>query len=146
MDTKAVAYVAPRTWPVVALVIAGLSTLVVLAQAPAPGGHRNDLGQSSPGAASVTGGHGDMADHKQKMAEQKAMMAKMAAADQTLADLTARMNAAKGEDKVAAMAAVLNELVAQRKQMHQSCGMMNEAPTAATESTDPDHGAHHPEK
>jgi hypothetical protein len=55
------------------------------------------------------------------------------------------MNAATGEDKVAAMAAVLNELVAQRKQMHQSCGMMNKAP-APDKATEPDHGAHHPEK
>ena len=122
MDTKTFSYVASRMCAAVALVTAVLSTPVVLAQTPVPGGH------------------------EQRMAEQKAMMAKMAAADQTLADLAARMNAAKGEDKVAAMAAVLNELVAQRKQMHQSCGMMNKAPTAATESTEPDHGAHHPQK
>jgi hypothetical protein len=80
------------------------------------------------------------------MAEQKAMMAKMAAGDQRLADLVAKMNAAKGEERIAAMAAVLNELVAQRKQMHQSCGMMDTAQSAATASTDPGHAAHHPEK
>ena len=122
MNTTTRSSVGPRMWAAVALLITVLSTPVVLAQTPAPGGHG------------------------QRMAEQKAMMAKMAAADQKLADLTARMNAAKGEDKVAAMAALLNELVAQRKQMHQSCGMMNTAPTAATEPTDPDHGAHHPGK
>jgi hypothetical protein len=37
-------------------------------------------------------------------------------------------------------------LVAQRKQMHESCGMMNKAPAAAIGATDPDHGAHHPQK
>ena len=122
MDLTTRSYVAPRLWAAVALVITVLSTPVVLAQAPAPGGR------------------------EQRMDQQQAMMAKMAAADQKLADLAARMNAAKGEDKVAAMAAVLNELVAQRKQMHQSCGMMNTAPTAATASTDTDHSVHHPEK
>ena len=143
MDTKTLPSVAPRMWPAIALVIAVLSTPAVLAQTPAPAGHKNDLGQS---AAAVTRGQGDMGDHKQKMAEQAAMMAKMAAADQKLADLVARMKAAKGEDKITAVAAVLEELVAQRNQMHQACGMMKTAPTAATEATEPDHGAHHPGK
>ena len=122
MKTTTLSSVGPRLWAAVALLITVLSTPVVLAQTPAPGGH------------------------DQRMAEQKAMMAKMAAGDQRLADLVAKMNAAKGEERIAAMAAVLNELVAQRRQMHQSCGMMNTAPTAATEQTDPDHGAHHPGK
>jgi hypothetical protein len=121
MDTKTLPSVASRLWPAVALVTAILSTPVVLAQTPAPGGP------------------------ERRMDQQKAMMAKMAAADQHLADLIARMNAATGEDKLAAMAAVLNELVAQRKQMHESCGMMNKAPGPG-KATEPDHGAHHPEK
>lgn len=85
----------------------------------------------------------DVGEHKQKMAEK---MAKMTAADQKIADLVATMNAATGEERIAAMTAVINELMAQRKQMHESCGMMKKAPAAATEATDPDHGAHHPEK
>jgi hypothetical protein len=133
-------------WPAVALVIAVLNTPVVLAQTSAPAGHNNDLGQSRPGAAAVMGGQADMADHKQKMAEQAAMMAKMVAADQKLADLVAQMKAAKSEDKIAAVAAVLEELVAQRRQMHQSCGMMKTAPPVVPETTEPDHGAHHPGK
>ncbi|HET9193940.1 MAG TPA: hypothetical protein VFO21_13745 [Vicinamibacterales bacterium] len=144
MATKTLPSVA-RMWPAVALVIAVLSTPAVLAQTPAPAGHKNDLGQSRPGAAAVMRDQGDMADHKQKMAEQAAMMAKMAAADQKLADLVAQMKAAKGEDKVTAVAAVLEELVAQRRHMHQSCGMMKTAP-AITETTEADHAAHHPEK
>lgn len=146
MDTRTLRSVTQRMRPAVALMIAVLSTPAVLAQTSAPAGHKNDLGQSRPGAAAVMRGQGDMADHKQKMAEQAAMMAKMAAADQKLADLVARMNAAKGEERIAAMAAVVNELVAQRKQMHGSCGMMNQAPTAVPDATEPDHGAHHPAK
>ena len=87
-----------------------------------------------------------MTAHKPMMTNQKAMMAKMTAADQKIADLVATMNAATGEERIAAMTAVINELMAQRKQMHESCGMMKKAPTAATEATGPDHGAHHPEK
>lgn len=114
-------------WAAVALVTAALSTTIVLAQPP-------------------TAGQKDMAEHNQRMADQKGMMAKMATADQKIADLVAKMNAATGEEKVTAMTALINELVAQRTQMHESCGMMNKAPTAVTESTQPDHGAHHPEK
>ena len=116
-------------WAAVALVTTALSTTVVLAQPPTAGQH-------------------DMAEHKQRMAEQKGMMARMAAADQKVADLVARMDAATGGEKVAAMAAVINELIAQRKQMHESCGMMKKAPAPApaTDATAPDHGAHHPQK
>jgi hypothetical protein len=96
--------------------------------------------------AQVPAGQKGMAAHKQQMADQKGMMAERAAADQRVADLVAKMNAATGEEKVAAMAALINELVAQRKQMHESCGMMNKAPAAAIGATDPDHGAHHPQK
>lgn len=42
--------------------------------------------------------------------------------DQKLEELVAKMNAAQGEAKVDAIAAVLNELVAQRKQMRQHMG------------------------
>ena len=45
------------------------------------------------------------------------MMEVMRQHDQKLDDLIAKMNAAKGEAKVDAIAAVLNELVAQRKEM-----------------------------
>jgi hypothetical protein len=143
MDTKTLSCVGLRMWAAAALVTTILGTPVVDAQTAAAGARENDLAQGRPGAAAVMRGQGNMADHKQKMAEQEAMIA---AADQRLADLVARMNAANGEDKVAAVAAVLNELVAQRKQMHQSCGMMSKAPTVVTGTTEPDHGAHHPEK
>ena len=143
MDTQTLSYVARRVWAAIALVTAVLSTPVILAHTSASAGHKNDLGPSRPGAVAVMRGQGEMADHKQKMAAQEA---KMAAADQKLADLVAQMNAAKGEDKVAAVAAVLTELVAQRKQMHESCGMMKKAPAAVTETTEPAHVTHHPEQ
>ena len=51
-----------------------------------------------------------MAMHNQMMAEMKAM-------DANLDLKVAAMNAAKGRDKVDAMAAVINEMVSQHKQM-----------------------------
>ena len=110
----------------VAALVVAFSTTLAVAQGPA--------------------GQREMAERKQKMAEQKGMMARMAAADQKVADLVAAMNAATGEEKVTAMAALINELVAQRTQMHESCGMMNKAPAAATKATDTDHGAHLPQQ
>ena len=51
------------------------------------------------------------------MAHHKEMMAKMEAADARLDELVKTMNAATGSKKTNAVAAVLNELIAQRKQM-----------------------------
>lgn len=114
-----------RMCAAVAVLTVTLSATAALAQAPAAG--RND-----------------MAVHRQMMTDQKAMMAKMAAADQKLADLVARMNATKGEEQVAAVTAVLNELVAQRKQMHESCGMMRTPAETKTDASEADHAGHHP--
>ena len=66
-------------------------------------------------AAANTGRMGDM------MARQ-AMMAERHAADQKLDELVAKMNAARGNDRIDAMAAVITELVAQHKNM--GAGMM----------------------
>jgi hypothetical protein len=91
----------------------------------------------------------------------------MAADDEKLAQLITTMNAAKGDQKVAAIAAVVNELAAQRTRMqaqmmrmqggmmdqmmshmaamHGPGGMMNKkAPEPA--AGEQDHAAHHPEK
>lgn len=46
--------------------------------------------------------------------------AEMAAMDERLNALVATMDAAKGDEKVEAMAAVINELVSQRAEMHKS--------------------------
>lgn len=53
------------------------------------------------------------------MAEHEKMMADMKAADQRLDELVATMTAASGQAKVDATAAVVSELVAQRKAMRE---------------------------
>jgi len=56
------------------------------------------------------------------MADQQKMMADIQAADQRLDDLVAKMNAASGMEKADATAAVVNEMVTQRRAMRD--GMM----------------------
>ena len=112
------------------------------AQTPPPPGP--PAAAKSPEAAPMTGHHKDSAEaakHDADMkAECQAMMAKrqemqdkLQAMDATLDKLVAEMNAAKGSKEVDAlekpMAAVLNELVAQRKasramMMEMQTGMM----------------------
>jgi hypothetical protein len=55
------------------------------------------------------------------------MMQRVQAADARLDRLVNEMNRATGARKIPAMAAVINELVAQRKQMHQRMGQMMES-------------------
>jgi hypothetical protein len=59
-----------------------------------------------------------------KMHEQ--MMAEMKAADGRLDSLVKEMNAASGEAKVNAVAAVVTELVRQQKAMHEHMGQMHQ--------------------
>jgi hypothetical protein len=87
------------------------------------------------------------------MADRTAMMAKMAAGDQKLTELVARMDAATGEEKIAAIAAVVRELTTQHRQMREHgcmqggmAGMMPQKPEPAEKETEADHAAHHPEK
>ena len=54
------------------------------------------------------------------------MMAEMKAAQSRLDDLAAKMNAATGEAKIAAMAELLNELVRQHQAMGQRMGDMHQ--------------------
>jgi len=56
------------------------------------------------------------------MADQEKMMTEMKAADQRLDDLVGKMNAASGMEKADATAAVVNEMVTQRRAMRD--GMM----------------------
>jgi hypothetical protein len=51
------------------------------------------------------------------MAGQQKMMMSMQATDKKLDDLVAQLNAAKGNDRIDKLVAVVNELVAERKQM-----------------------------
>jgi hypothetical protein len=59
-----------------------------------------------------------------KMHEQ--MMAEMKAGDAKLDALVAEMNAATGDAKVTAVAAVASELVRQQKSMHDHMGQMHQ--------------------
>jgi hypothetical protein len=62
----------------------------------------------------------EMMEHREAMmAKHQEMMAEMESMDAKLDSLVAAMNAATGDDKVSAMAAVLEELVVQRKAMHE---------------------------
>lgn len=60
---------------------------------------------------------------REMMAQHDKMMAEMKSADQRLDELVAKMNAVSGQEKIDATAAVVTELVAQRKTMRER--MMN---------------------
>jgi len=90
-----------------------------------PQGH---VPQVSPEAATATakpqaGMATDMtAKCQAMMADREKMMTEMKAADQRLDNLVAKMNAASGAEKADATAAVVNEMVTQRRAMRD--GMM----------------------
>jgi hypothetical protein len=62
-----------------------------------------------------------------KMGMSPDMAAKMAEADKRMDALAAKMNAASGDAKVEAMAALLNEIVARHKTMHETMHARHEA-------------------
>ncbi len=99
-----------RTIPVLLVSLVGAATL--WAQQPA----------SAPPAAQKMEMPGKMDGKMMEepmMAHHKEMMAKMEAMDARLDELVKKMNAATGSKKADAAAAVINELVAQRKQMRE---------------------------
>jgi hypothetical protein len=139
-------------WSAVAFAGVAGATAVVLAQAP--GGHQ---ATAEPGKQAATMTQGGM----------RMMMQRSADSDRKLAELVIRMNAARGDQKVAAIADVVTELVAERKQMHEQMrmqaemmermmsmhgtgGMMNKAPSQAPVPTPApqgdEHSTHHPEQ
>lgn len=70
---------------------------------------------------------GDMPVRCKAMMEKKQqMMQKCKMMNSRLDELSAEMNTATGQAKIDAMAALLNELVAQRKSMHQNMMQMQE--------------------
>jgi CII-binding regulator of phage lambda lysogenization HflD len=100
------------TYVLAIALVAGLTTTALGAQ----------QSQSKAGTQPKAGQTGmmsrNMADHcKQMMSMHSQMMADMKAMDTTLDQKVAAMNAAKGNAKVDAMAAVINEMASQRKQM-----------------------------
>jgi hypothetical protein len=93
--------------------------------------------------------HGQMG---QMMMERQKMMAQMQAAEKKLDELVATMNAARGAEKVEPIAAVVNELVAQHKRMHDGMMTMMQQMmppvTASGEGQNPPaagHEEHHPQ-
>jgi hypothetical protein len=91
------------------LLIASLAAVTLSAQQP----------PAPPPGAGKPGMMGEKNMDETMMAHHKEMMAKMEAMDSRLDDLVQKMNAAKGSRKADAVAAVVNELVAQRKQMRE---------------------------
>jgi hypothetical protein len=89
--------------------------------------------------------HAMTANHQQ-------MMAAMQAADKKLNDLVAQMNAARGNDRLDKVIAVVNELAAAHKQMGGMMsvhhGMMQGSTNVPAADSKPaeDHTLHHPEK
>jgi mevalonate kinase len=110
-----------RTIPVLLVSLAGAATLLGQQPPPPPplAAQKMEM-QGNPG----------MMDEKMMdesmMARHKEMMAKMEAMDARLDDLVKKMNSATGSRKTDAAAAVVNELVVQRKQMREH--MMAMAP------------------
>lgn len=124
------------------IVAAPLSAVIAFAQTPTADGQHDGAAQpvKPPMCAMMAG---------QNAADQKTMMAKMAADDLKLNSLVANMNAATGETKLAAMAAVITELAAQRTRMQEQMmrmqgGTMKKAPEAIPNAAGQDHTVHHP--
>ena len=104
---------AARMFALTLVVMTG-ATSAVLAQEPATSGH--DHAGATPVVAK---GCAMMAQHKDTTTA-------MTASDQRLTELIARMNAAKGDARVDAIAAVVSELAAQRTPMKMQHGMMEQ--------------------
>ena len=99
-----------KCWMVIiALVFASLPVLV--------------LAQQATTTAPPAGPESKM--DKDWQAKHDKMVAEMKAMDTRLDEKLAAMNAAKGDQKIEAMAAVINELVSQRKAMKEGFGPMH---------------------
>ena len=78
-------------------------------------------------AAQAPSSQGSQPSNMQDMMKMHAqMMAEMKAADSRLDALVKDMNAASGDAKVSAVAAVVTELVRQQKSMHERMGQMHQ--------------------
>lgn len=100
-----------RTIPVLLVAFAGAVTLRAQQPAsPPPASHAMEM-RETPGTTD------EKAMDESMMAHHKEMTARMEAMDARLDALVKKMNAASGSRKADAAAAVINELVGQRKQM-----------------------------
>ncbi len=103
----------------------GIAAALMLSVMPTLAGQAPAVHQHA--GAAKTGPHAGMAAHmaaqdQTMMANREKMMQEMARADQRLGELVTTMNAASGMQKADATAAVINEMVAERRTMRD--GMM----------------------
>jgi hypothetical protein len=107
----------------VTVALALAPALVMAQEDQGAGGKQPAMEQQKEKAAKVgtgkagVGKHTKGARHDQRMVVKKELAEKAAAWNQSLNEKVAAMNAAQGDQKIAAMAAVINELVAQRNEM-----------------------------
>jgi hypothetical protein len=116
------------------LMIPVLLTIVLLplyALAQHGADHQHGAAPQEQGAAGDTG-HGMMGKCMQQ-SESKAQQAKvdLDAMDKRLNEKIATMNAAQGDQKVAAMSEVINELASQRKELHEKLAAINQTQMCA---------------
>lgn len=100
--------------------IAVMPAFVFSQQTATPAAPPHDHGATAP-----TEGKKDAAMMEKCKAEHEKRMAQMKAMDIRLDEKIAVMNSSKGDQKVEAMAAVINELVSQRKEMRERFGAMH---------------------
>jgi len=105
-------------------IVAACAAVVMSAGPGAAGQMAQGTGQAATAKAKPSAGMGaDMSARCQAMmADHEKMTAELQAADGRLDALVAKMNAASGTEKAAATAAVVNEMVAQRRTVRD--GMM----------------------
>lgn len=109
---------------IVTLMVTGCAALMlsalpgIAAQTPHPAQH-TATAKAKPAA-------GMDAKCQAMMAERDKMMTEMKAADQRLDDLVSKMNAASGPEKTDATAAVVNEMVTQRRAMQSGMAKMQQ--------------------
>ncbi len=104
----------------VAGIVVGCAAVVISAMPGLAG--QMPQGPPQSAAAKAKPQPGMAAKCQAMMADQEKMMTEMTGADQRLDDLVGKMNAASGTEKADATAAVVNELVTQRRTMRD--GMM----------------------
>ena len=85
-----------------------------------------DVAAQAPSAQASQPREQSPSNMQDMMKMQEKMMAEMKAADSRLDALVKEMNAAGGEAKVNAVAAVVTELVRQQKSMHEHMGQMHQ--------------------
>lgn len=106
--------------------LAALACVAILLQAPASSAQPPQSPPRQPRQEAAQPATDMSAKCRAMMADHEKMMADMKAADQRLDDLTAKMTAASGQAKVDATAAVVTEIVAQRKTMREAMMKMHE--------------------